>query len=224
MIDINKAAQAAAASVTDAEMTQINAMALRELAPEEVFVFRCNACDDRPDRDSERFPAETLHKLAPMFVGKPVISDHRWSAAGQVARVFAADVVPQADGANALRLSCYMLRTDKSKDTIADIEGGILREVSVGVRIKNLRCSICSGNARKCNHWRGQEYDGVTCIYELVDPSDAYELSFVAVPAQPRAGVTKSAENHHKGWTPEEIIRAKVHLEIENERTKCYEC
>ena len=33
---------------------------------------------------------------------------------------------------------------------------------------------------------------GKKCIGELSEPTDAYEFSFVAVPAQPGAGVTKS--------------------------------
>lgn len=223
MLNITKAAQAATGTVTDAEMAAINAQAIRELSPDDVYVFHVNACDDRIDRDYERFPVDTLMALAPMFIGKPVISDHDWSAAEQVARIFSASVEAQPDGASALRLSCYMLKDDRTKAIIDKIEGGILREVSVGCRIKNLKCSICGGNARECSHWAGREYEGKTCIYELTDPIDAFELSFVAVPAQPRAGVTKSAENHHTVWLPAEIAKAKATLEIEHERTKCYD-
>ncbi len=40
---------------------------------------------------------------------------------------------------------------------------------------------------------KGQVYDGKLCFMELREPADAYEWSFVAVPAQRKAGVIKSA-------------------------------
>ena len=42
-------------------------------------------------------------------------------------------------------------------------------------------------------HVKGEDVDGVPCVGNLDDPKDAYEWSFVAVPAQRGAGVTKSA-------------------------------
>lgn len=47
-----------------------------------------------------------------------------------------------------------------------------------------------------CSHYWGQEYetkDGKkTCYFTLDGAKEAYEVSFVAVPAQPRAGTTKN--------------------------------
>ena len=56
-----------------------------------------------------------------------------------------------------------------------------------------MTCSICEADNTKtyCEHRAGEEYDGKTCYKALDDPKDAYEISFVAVPAQPEAGVTK---------------------------------
>ena len=51
-------------------------------------------------------------------------------------------------------------------------------------------CSIC-GAEGGCRHVRGQAYDGKLCFTELRNPTDAYEWSFVAVPAQRGAGVLK---------------------------------
>lgn len=46
-----------------------------------------------------------------------------------------------------------------------------------------------------CAHWNGREYDTPegkkTCYFTLDGAKEAYELSLVAVPAQPRAGTTK---------------------------------
>ena len=42
-----------------------------------------------------------------------------------------------------------------------------------------------------CDHEKGGEYGGKLCYHILDEPLDAYEWSFVAVPAQVNAGVTK---------------------------------
>ena len=81
-------------------------------------------------------------------------------------------------------------------DLIELIEGGIKREVSVGCAISSAICSVCGADWFKepCQHRGGKEYDGISCWKTLKNPTDAYEISFVAVPAQPRAGVTKTHE------------------------------
>lgn len=214
-LEITKAATTAKSAVAEADMALINAQALRELTPEEVFTFKVQACNDLVDRDCERFPLETLEKLAPMYVGKTVIFDHVWSAGNQTARVYKT-YMAKREGYNALMAECYMLRSDATMDIIAAIQGGILREVSVGCAISKTACSICGEEYGTCQHQKGAVYDGKLCICDLLDPVDAYELSFVAVPAQPQAGVTKST--HGRGPTPTELSEAKARLEIEREK------
>ena len=213
---VNKAAAANKAAVTEADLPLINAQALVELTPEDVFVFRCEACNDQVDRDGERFATSALPALAKMFVGKTVICDHSWSASNQQARIYASSVEQRDSGVTALMVSCYMLRNESTKDAIAAIEGGILREVSVGCCMGRVVCSICGKDACACEHHKGATYDGELCVYELCDPIDAYELSFVAVPAQPRAGTTKNHDT--TGWAPADMAAAKALLEIENEK------
>ena len=124
--------------------------------------------------------------------GKTVIMDHRWSASGQTARIYAG-AVEESEGVRRLVLRAYMLRNDQTAPLIAAIEGGILREVSVGCQVAKAICSICGTDRREtyCGHCPGQEYEGKRCHIDLDDPTDAYELSFVAVPAQKGAGVIK---------------------------------
>lgn len=53
-------------------------------------------------------------------------------------------------------------------------------------------CAICGAErGQDCGHKPGEIYDGARCFFELEEAVDAYEFSFVAVPAQPRAGVVK---------------------------------
>lgn len=173
------------------EMALVNAQTLTPLTEEEVFLFRVAAADDRVDRDGERFPPETLREMAERYPGKPMLLDHNWRVKSQTARVYAADVETGEDHVTRLILRAYMLRTPETKSAIAAIEGGILREVSVGLMVDKSLCSICGQPFGSCEHRKGESYNGSICHVELRGASDVYEVSFVAVPAQKDAGIIK---------------------------------
>lgn len=195
MDQILKSARLEKAELDEGELALINAQTLRPLSAEEVFTFRLAACDNQIDRDFERFTEATLEELAEQFVGRPVLRDHKWSADAQTARVYAGSVEPgEGEGVRRLVLRCYMVRSDQAAPTIAAIEGGILRECSVGLSVRRVVCSICGANQREtlCQHFPGREYDGQMCHMELDGVEDTYEVSMVAVPAQREAGTIKS--------------------------------
>lgn len=180
-------------SASPEDMEKINRLALVELAAEDVFTFDVIACDNQVDRDGEQFSDAALDKLAKLFVGKTVIFDHQWSAGNQTARIYDATVSEKASGLRQLRVSVYMLANDSTAALREAICGGILREVSVGCAVSKLTCSVCGTDYCTCGHRKGDSYNGVLCVVVLDEPTDAYELSFVAVPAQRGAGVTKAA-------------------------------
>ena len=180
------------------ELAYINQFAKTELTEEQVYVFSVRLCDNEVDRDFERFDTTALERLGELFVGKSGIFDHQWSAKGQTARIYRTEVVREesmvtaaGDGYCWLKGWAYLLRTEKNQDLIAEIEGGIKKEVSVGCSMGRSVCSICGAENGACSHIRGETYDGRLCFTELRDPQDAYEWSFVAVPAQRNAGVLK---------------------------------
>ncbi len=190
-MNIQKAASVASCGVpTEEQLALIHAQTKRELRAQEVYVFRVRLCDDQVDRDAERFDTAALPVLAKLFVGKTGISDHEWSAERQVARIFAAEVCEEA-GVHYISAQCYMLRNEKNASLIEDIEGGIKREVSVGCAVARTVCSVCGKVYGACEHRKGVTYDGKLCVAVLCEPTDAYEFSFVAVPAQREAGVQK---------------------------------
>lgn len=197
---IIKAAKASGLKLNAAELAKINELSLRELTEEEVYAFKVAICDNEVDRDNEVFPLEALKELAECFIGKTVISDHMWKSGNQVARIYATEVISgigttkNGEQYNQLIAHCYMLRTESNKDLIAEIDAGIKKEVSVGCKMASAICNICGADNRKtwCDHYPGKTYDGKYCFFLLKNAKDAYELSFVAVPAQPNAGVTKS--------------------------------
>ena len=182
------------------DLAFINALARRELEADEVYTFALRLCDNDIDRDFERFDDAALDELAPMFVGVSGVFDHRWSAREQTARIYrtqvmGADGTLTADGrpCRFLKGWAYMMRTEENAALIAEIDGGIKREVSVGCAVEKVVCSVCGQELGQCPHEKGEEYDGQICCGVLTGATDAYEWSFVAVPAQRKAGVIKSA-------------------------------
>ena len=190
-MDIRKDASAVGVGVpTEAQLAAINALAKGNLTEEQVYVFSVRLCDDQVDRDYERFDTEALAGLAKLFVGKSGVVDHQWSAQRQLARIFAAEVVREED-VTYLKAWAYIRRGGAGDEWIADIEAGIKKEVSVGCAMGRSVCSVCGGDYGTCGHRKGEHYDGALCVAILRDPVDAYEFSFVAVPAQRSAGVLK---------------------------------
>lgn len=180
------------------ELAYINQYAKTPLAAEEVYAFTVRLCDNEVDRDFERFETAGLERLGELFVGKSGIFDHQWSARGQTARIYRTQVVAEpgritaaGDGYCWLKGWAYLLRTEANAELIAQIEGGIKKEVSVGCSVAESVCSICGAPGGTCHHVKGEVYDGRLCFTELRRPADAYEWSFVAVPAQREAGVLK---------------------------------
>ncbi len=190
-MEIKKATEAISSGMATAvQLEAINAQARAKLTAEQVYVFSLRLCDDQIDRDWERFDTAALPALAKLFIGKTGIVDHRWSSDSQVARIFAAEVVKEGRESY-IKAWAYIRRGGAADEVIADIEAGIKKEVSVGCAMGRAVCSVCGSEYGSCGHQKGEHYDGMLCCAILKEPMDAYEFSFVAVPAQPNAGVLK---------------------------------
>ena len=190
-MQVKKAAEAVGRGVPSAvQLEAINAQAKACLTAEQVYVFSLRLCDDQVDRDFERFDTRALPGLAKLFIGKTGIVDHKWSSENQVARIFETQVV-QEEGVSYIKAWAYIRRGGANEEIIADIEAGIKKEVSVGCAMGMSICSVCGNEYGTCGHMKGESYDGQVCCAILQEPMDAYEFSFVAVPAQREAGVLK---------------------------------
>lgn len=191
-MEIKKAAEAVSSGrPTAVQLEAINAQAKAHLTEDQVYVFTLRLCDDQIDRDHERFDTAALPAMAKLFVGKTGIVDHCWSSEKQVARIFETQVV-QENGISYIKAWAYIRRGGSNDEIIADIEAGIKKEVSVGCAMGRCICSVCGSEYGSCGHMKGEYYDGLQCAAILQDPVDAYEFSFVAVPAQREAGVMKA--------------------------------
>ena len=191
-MEVRKAAEAVNSGTPSmVQLERINALAKARLNGEQVYVFSLRLCDDQVDRDGERFDTAALPALAKLFIGKTGVVDHKWSSDAQVARIFETQVVKE-NGVSYIKAWAYIRRGGSADEVIADIEAGIKKEVSVGCAMGRSVCSVCGSDYGSCGHQKGEYYDGMLCCVILKEPMDAYEFSFVAVPAQREAGVLKA--------------------------------
>lgn len=221
---INKAATIEPQEVTASDLAKINKYTLTPLTADEVFVFKSMIGDNETDdRNAEPFNAAAIKDMVRLYKGRPVIKDHYRKADNQVARIYDTEIVTEDKTTGAgepfvkMVAKSYMVRTSSNADLIKEIQAGIKKEVSTGIRPKKLICNVCGTDNMKayCPHWPGREYDkdGVKtrCLLTIDGVKEAYELSLVAVPAQPRAGTFKNygpkppEEPKAKDKTPEPV-------------------
>lgn len=185
---------------TPQELELINSYTVKPLSADEVYTFGIVLCDNEIDRDFERFDIPALEKLAELLSARRDIRPQHERQGSDGEDIF----MPRRDGRKQSHLGgrkytklcarAYMPRSEKNAALIEEIDAGIKKETSVGCSVGRSVCSICGKDGRTdpCAHIKGREYGGKLCHRILCDPTDAYEWSFVAVPAQPAAGVTKS--------------------------------
>lgn len=235
---------------TEKELELINNYTRSPLTADDVYIFSVTLCDNEIDRDFECFSVESLQKLKDLFVGKTGISDHSMRSKDQAARIFYCYIesdplrkTSKGEVYTALKAKAYTLRTESTKTLIDEIDGGIKKEVSIGCAVNTITCSICGKNMKThaCQHIKGKTYKGSICHGILEDPTDAYEWSFVAVPAQRNAGVTKSFNPKEEktmnvidtiksmtgdcSISSQQVAELKAyieHLEAQAEQAQCY--
>lgn len=207
---ICKTASVQPLEVTEDDLKKINKYTLSPVTAEDVFIFKATMADnEQDDRNFMPFNLKALRALEKLYPGKTMLKDHFRRADNQIARIYDTELI-QTDKQTELGephteliAKIYMIKTDSNKDLIAEIRGGIKKEVSTSCTPEKMICNICNTDnmVKYCHHYPGVEYtiDDRTatgtkkrCKMLLSGAKEAYELSFVAVPAQPRAGTHKS--------------------------------
>lgn len=207
-----KAASVASLEATEEDLKQINKYTLSPVTAEEVFIFKATIADnEQDDRNFMPFNLKALQDLKDLYLGKTMLKDHARKADNQIGRVYATELVQNTrkktdlgEIHTELIAKIYMIKTASNADLIAEISGGIKKEVSTSCTPAKMVCNICGCDNLKdyCRHYPGFEYDVTDqatgkatkkrCKMLLHGAKDAYEVSLVAVPAQPRAGTHKS--------------------------------
>ena len=210
---------------SDSEVEAINKLTLRDFTAPELWVCTVRACDNQPDRHFDRLLVPALQQLGKTFVGRPGLGDHLWSMKTQNCRIFDSFVATDAGEPSDVKgepytylgLQVYMPRTDENASFRCSIESGITKESSVGFFLDYMAeiCSICGEPLwkpdSKCAHMPGREYDGDTCLALIPahEGLEGAENSWVAVPAQPRAGAIRAQKDTDGDDQRRELLERK---------------
>ncbi len=192
------------------QLEKLNRFTRRKHTADEVYLFDLILCDNDIDRDGDCFSDAALAALQKRFIGVTGIFDHDPRCGNQTARIFDTEICTDPDRTTAygkpyryLKAAAYMIRTEHNADLIREIDGGIKKEVSISCAASSRICSVCGTNRlqKHCGHIKGRRYADTLCYCVLDGITDAYEWSFVAVPAQKNAGVTKRMGGSANGET-----------------------
>jgi len=213
-------ADAGAEPPADPVAETVNRFALRPLAPAEYVVFELDLCHNQVDRHFSRFPDEELEMVNRLTPGRPLMERHDLRGSLPRGRFFDSRLHRDGDRLY-VRPMAYVLRTGANQDFIANIEGGVYRETSIGFSFQTPECSICGKDLRLCDHEPGRTYGGRLChfvmrgVLEVIEgsvvPAGSQGTGFVAV----RAGAGPESAPPWDAPKALEAARARIHEPIE---------
>ncbi len=167
----------------------VNRFALRPLERHEFAVFTLDLCHNQVDRHFSRFPDEELEKVNAMAPGRPLMERH--DLRGSLPRgTFFRSRLHRHGERLSVRPDVYVLRTEENAGFIANIEGGVYRETSIGFSFRLPECSVCGKDLRTCDHVPGRTYGQELCHFILRDVLEVLEGSVVSSGSQGTGFVT----------------------------------
>lgn len=208
----------AGAEITPEMMAKINRFALKELAPDDVYVRRFLMAHNLIDRDNECFPPAMLDEFAATFPGKSMLEGHdrRSRPCGKWFDSYTEEMTPEqftaltgetprlplgATSCKVLWTWGYLLKTPGNEELIQAIDGGICNHCSLGFAAADLK------DVRT-------EPNGPALYREYISPGEALEGSLVWLGAQPGATAQKFMKDQKNHPTEETRMKTVIALLI----------
>lgn len=179
---------------TPEELALINKYTNVDFTKEEVMVFSLVSADQNVDRAGDQFTSKGLKDMADMSPDKPYLMNHDWEIGSVMGKIFDAKVANKQ-----LQQKVYVPIRENTKDFIQGMLDGLYNKVSVGFAMnpKDYVCSSCQKSlySMECSHYPGgKDKEGKPIIGIIRGVKDYFEISNVAVPCQPAAGIRRSLE------------------------------
>lgn len=200
----NNSAFSPAGQEGETDLKEINRYTLRPLTADEYVVFTLDLCHNQIDRHFSCFPEDELEVIHKKVPGRPLMERHDLQGSLPRGTFFHSTLHRQGDILS-VRPKVYVLRLEENRNFIANIEGGIYRETSIGFSFSFPECSICNRDIRRCIHVPGEKYEGSLCYYRMRGVQDVLEGSVVACGSQGTSFVSE-VRTHilntfgEKGW------------------------
>jgi len=171
------------------ELPKINAWSSIDLAKDDVYSLTFLAADQNADRVYDHIEKRALKDMSEMYAGKPILENHWWM--NEYRRGLVYDAVTRGGD---LMVKAFFRDKPSMADFMDNVFSGIYSHVSVsfGCDMADVVCDSCRKEyyGGQCPHYRGSVDEAGNIVTTTIKRiRDVYELSFVAVPAIPRAGV-----------------------------------
>jgi hypothetical protein len=172
--------------------SRIEALAHGPVPDEQVYVAQAKLANDQVDRSYERFPVEYLQRFAETIPGKALLPGHDQSAV-PIGRWIDGAVERDTNGVHHLVARFYVAA---KSDLATRLRLGIAKDVSIRFKAAGRTCDLCGeayDGPKRCEHNKGQEYDGRVCTVTYSGDArrvEALEGSLVWLACQTGAQVT----------------------------------
>ncbi|WP_153465108.1 hypothetical protein [Sediminibacillus terrae] len=203
----------------DVDMEKINRFALNPLNEEDIFAFSGNCSNDRMDSFFTKMdPVTTLRNYSEDLKNGVALQEGHNIFTNPYGRSYEGILVPateSGDDYNSVRGSWYIIRGltlngNKTDDTVKAIQGGIIRDMSVGFGGNKLwyRCGSCGRDLWdwECPHIPGLEDEEGRMSFAWVVDARLREVSTVYKGSTPGAYIDKARQYVEQKELPEEKI------------------
>jgi hypothetical protein len=205
---------------TPEDLALIHRYTLRPMEPDELYVRRMVLANDAVDRSYERFTPEVLNRFAETLPGKSLLVAHDKGrpAQGLFYQAQVRKAAPGESGGHSLVASFYMVKSPANADARQQIDGGVMRHVSIGFRYDQRLCDICGREYYDCPHFPGDTIEDaggtprtVTSHYGGdLSRYEANEGSLVYLGCQRDATIVKHEHEHEEGRMENEKALARI--------------
>jgi hypothetical protein len=174
-----------------------------EVSAEDIYVRAIYLVSDRVNSYGGRFPQDELENLCRLIIDSPVLVGHNKTGL-PIARNFKAEVI-NGESESWVKVWFYWLKkSEGSRALLANIDGGIYKEGSIGFIFSLPECSICGEDIRNCVHVPLKEYGPAgnqkLCHYNYRKIEKVLETSLVFRGANPDTRATNELVFENEMW------------------------
>ncbi len=175
------------------EILNNNIMPSEKLKAEDVHIRCMYIVSEELNSYGGKFPLEELYKIKDKIIDSPVLVGHQKDQL-PIGRNFYAEVLFK-ENTHWVKSYFYWMKTaDNADDLQKNIDGGIIKECSIGFTFLTPECSICKADIRTCRHEPFGSYsingNKQNCFFYYKDVDKVLETSMVYRGAIPNTSIS----------------------------------
>ncbi len=175
------------------EILNNNIMPSEKLTADDVHIRCMYIVSEELNSCGGKFPLEELYKIKDKIIDSPVLVGHKKDQL-PIGRNFYAEVLFKENMHWVKSYFYWMKTSDNADDLQKNIDGGIIKECSIGFTFLTPECSICKADIRTCRHEPFGIYTinskNQSCFFYYKDIDKVLETSMVYRGAIPNTSIS----------------------------------